>query len=108
RTRQFPSPPSSRTRTSRPRTCLRPQSRTFLPTDTRLELFRLMLLQRTFEQRTSALYRQGRISGSLYDGLGQEAVAAAAGLALEDVDVVAPLNRELATHFSRVVTVSDE
>jgi pyruvate dehydrogenase E1 component alpha subunit len=78
-----------------------------LITDTRLELFRLMLLQRTFEERTWALYRQGRISGSMYDGLGQEAVAAAAGLALEDGDVVAPLNRELATHFARRVTVAD-
>ena len=66
-----------------------------------------MLLQRTFEERTWALYRQGRISGSMYDGLGQEAVAAAAGLALEDGDVVAPLNRELATHFARGVTVAD-
>jgi len=66
-----------------------------------------MLLQRTFEERTSELYRQGRISGSLYDGLGQEAVAAAAGLALEEGDVVAPLNRELATHFARGVTPAD-
>lgn len=66
-----------------------------------------MLLQRTFEERTWALYRQGRISGSMYDGLGQEAVAAAAGLALEEGDVVAPLNRELATHFARGVTPAD-
>ena len=72
-----------------------------MATDIRLELFRLMLMQRTFEERTWALYRQGRISGSMYDGLGQEAVAAAAGLALEDGDVVAPLNRELACHFAR-------
>jgi TPP-dependent pyruvate/acetoin dehydrogenase alpha subunit len=43
----------------------------------------------------------------MYDGLGQEAVAAAAGLALEEGDVVAPLNRELATHFARGVTVVD-
>jgi TPP-dependent pyruvate/acetoin dehydrogenase alpha subunit len=78
-----------------------------LTTETRLELFRLMLLQRTFEERAAALYRQGRISGSLYDGLGQEAVAAAAGLALEEGDVVAPLNRELATHFARGVTPAD-
>ena len=78
-----------------------------MPTDVRLELFRLMLLQRTFEERTAALYRQGRISGSLYDGRGQEAVAAAAGLALQDGDVVAPLNRELATHFARGVSVAD-
>src|SRR5204863_170152 len=85
----------------------RPPARSSLPTDVRLELFRLMLLQRTFEERTAALYRQGRISGSLYDGRGQEAVAAAAGLALQDGDVVAPLNRELATHFARGVSVAD-
>ena len=48
-----------------------------------------------------ALYRQGRIPGSVYTGRGQEAVAAAAGYALGPDDVVAPLNRELACHFAR-------
>ena len=52
-----------------------------------------------------ALYRQGRIPGSVYTGLGQEAVAAAAGLALGPDDVVAPLNREHACHYARGVTV---
>ena len=75
--------------------------------DVRLELFRLVLLQRLFEERALALYRQGRIAGSFYDGRGQEAVAAAAGLALQDGDVVCPLNRELACHFARGVTVAD-
>jgi pyruvate dehydrogenase E1 component alpha subunit len=73
----------------------------------RIALYRLMLLQRLFEQRALALYRQGRISGSFYDGRGQEGVAAAAGLALGTDDVVCPLNRELATHFARGVTVAD-
>ena len=72
----------------------------------RLALFRLVLLQRLFEERALALYRQGRIAGSFYDGRGQEAVAAAAGLALDDHDVVCPLNRELAAHFARGVTPS--
>jgi len=75
--------------------------------DTRLELLRLVLLQRLFEERTMALYRQGRIAGSVYTGRGQEAVAAAAGLALGRDDVVCPLNRELACHFARGVTVAD-
>jgi pyruvate dehydrogenase E1 component alpha subunit len=74
---------------------------------TRLELLRLVLLQRLFEERALALYRQGRIAGSFYDGRGQEGVAAAAGLALGQDDVVCPLNRELATHFARGVTVAD-
>lgn len=73
----------------------------------RLALHRLVTLQRLFEERALALYRQGRIAGSFYDGRGQEAVAAGAGLALGRDDVVCPLNRELATHFARGVTVAD-
>jgi len=53
-----------------------------------------------------ALYRQGRISGSVYTGYGQEAVAAGAGLALGPDDVVAPLNREQACHYARGVPVA--
>jgi pyruvate dehydrogenase E1 component alpha subunit len=78
-----------------------------VPGDTRLALFRLVLLQRLFEERALTLYRQGRIAGSFYDGRGQEAVAAAAGLALRPDDVVCPLNRELATHFAKGVSVAD-
>jgi pyruvate dehydrogenase E1 component alpha subunit len=78
-----------------------------IPAETRLALFRLVLLQRLFEERALTLYRQGRISGSFYDGRGQEAVAAAAGLALGPDDVVCPLNRELACHFARGVTPSE-
>jgi pyruvate dehydrogenase E1 component alpha subunit len=74
---------------------------------TRISLFRLVLLQRLFEERALTLYRQGRIAGSFYDGRGQEAVAAAAGLALAAGDVICPLNRELAAHFARGVTTAD-
>jgi TPP-dependent pyruvate/acetoin dehydrogenase alpha subunit len=73
----------------------------------RLELLRLVLLQRLFEERVLTLYRQGRIAGSVYTGRGQEAVAAAAGLALGPEDVVCPLNRELACHFARGVTTAE-
>jgi len=73
---------------------------------TRIALYRLVLLQRLFEERALALYRQGRIPGSFYDGRGQEAVAAAAGLALGPDDVICPLNRELAAHFARGVSVA--
>ena len=75
--------------------------------DTRFALLRLVLLQRLFEERVLVLYRQGRISGSVYTGRGQEAVAAAAGHALGPDDVVCPLNRELACHFARGVTVAE-
>jgi TPP-dependent pyruvate/acetoin dehydrogenase alpha subunit len=73
----------------------------------RLQLFRLMLLQRFAEERIMALYRQGRIPGSVYTGYMQEAVAAGAGLALGPDDVVAPLNREQACHYARGLTPAD-
>ena len=78
-----------------------------VPREARLELFRLMLLQRLTEQRIVALYQQGRIAGSVYTGSMQEAVAAAAGLALGPDDVVCPLNREQACHFARGLTPAD-
>ena len=78
-----------------------------VPGAVRLALFRLVLLQRIGEERINTLYKQGRIAGSVYTGRGQEAVAAGAGLALGPEDVIAPLNRELAAHLARGVTVAD-
>jgi TPP-dependent pyruvate/acetoin dehydrogenase alpha subunit len=77
-----------------------------VPRETQLELLRLMLLQRNAEERIMALYRQGRIVGSVYTGYRQEAVGAAVGLALGPDDVVAPLNREQACHYARGVPVA--
>ncbi len=75
--------------------------------DERVRLFGLVLLQRLVEERIMALYRQGRIYGSVYSGRGQEAVGAAAGLALGPDDAVFPLNRELALHLARGRRVAD-
>jgi TPP-dependent pyruvate/acetoin dehydrogenase alpha subunit len=72
----------------------------------RRELFRLMLLQRLAEERIMALYRQGRIVGSVYTGFQQEAVGAGAGLALGPHDVALPLNREQGCHYARGVPVA--
>ena len=78
-----------------------------VPAGVRVRLFHLMLLQRLTDERIMALYRQGRIHGSVYTGFMQEGVAAAAGLALGANDVVCPLNREQACHYARGVTVGD-
>jgi pyruvate dehydrogenase E1 component alpha subunit len=74
--------------------------------DVRRELFRCVLVHRLVEERTMALYRQGRIPGSVYTGRGQEAVGAGAGIALGPDDVCAPLNRELSCHLARGVSVA--
>ena len=77
-----------------------------VPDSVRRGLFRCVLVHRLFEERIIALYRQGRIPGSVYTGRGQEAVGAGAGLALGPDDVVAPLNRELSCHLARGVPVA--
>ncbi len=74
--------------------------------DVRRRIFRCVLLHRLMEERIMLLYKQGRIPGSVYTGRGQEAVGAAAGVALSADDVVAPLNREMGCHIARGVTVA--
>ena len=79
-----------------------------VPAEIKLELFRLMLLQRLTEERIIALYRQGRIVGHCLHRLaGRRPSRQAPGLALGPDDVVAPLNRELACHYARGVTVAE-
>jgi TPP-dependent pyruvate/acetoin dehydrogenase alpha subunit len=62
-------------------------------TTAELDLFATMALIRAFETRVSELYRDGEIPGFVHTSLGQEAVAAGVGLALEDGDYVATTHR---------------
>ncbi len=57
------------------------------------ELTATMALIRAFETRVSELYRDGDIPGFVHTSLGQEAVAAGVGLALEDGDYIATTHR---------------
>src|SRR3954447_17971186 len=56
-----------------------------------LEAFRWMLQTRIFEEKLASLYRGGLITGGVYIGRGQEAVATACGLFLQKGDVMAPV-----------------
>lgn len=61
----------------------------------RLELYRLMRLNRMVEERLVRLYRHGRVVGGLYRSLGQEATSVGTAFALEKGDVIGPLIRNL-------------
>lgn len=63
---------------------------------TRRRHLEIMLYARRLETQLAALYRQGRISGGVYLGRGQEAFSAAAGLQLKPGDIFAPLLRDCA------------
>jgi TPP-dependent pyruvate/acetoin dehydrogenase alpha subunit len=63
-----------------------------------------MRLARAFEERAVLLYRQGRLVGPLYTGIGHEAVSVGSAYALEEQDVIAPLHRDIGAHFVRGMT----
>jgi pyruvate dehydrogenase E1 component alpha subunit len=60
-----------------------------------LEIYYYMVLSRTFEERVSVLYRQGRVKAGVFSGIGQEAIAVGTCYGLEDEDFVAPAHRDL-------------
>jgi pyruvate dehydrogenase E1 component alpha subunit len=75
-----------------------------LTRDDRARLFRFMAMMRAAEERGLALYKQGKIPGSFYDGCGQEAVSVGAAYALGPEDRMCILHRDLGAHFVRGLT----
>jgi TPP-dependent pyruvate/acetoin dehydrogenase alpha subunit len=64
-------------------------------------IWRTMLLARTFEERVIALYRQNRVTGGVYTGIGNEATSVATAWPMAPEDVLLPLHRDLGAHFAR-------
>jgi len=58
-------------------------------------MYYLMILSRTFEERVSTLYKQGRIQAGVFSGIGQEAITVGTCYGLEDEDFVGPAHRDL-------------
>jgi TPP-dependent pyruvate/acetoin dehydrogenase alpha subunit len=75
-----------------------------LTRDDRARLFRYMAMMRAAEERGLALYKQGKVPGSFYDGRGQEAIAVGAAFVLAPRDRLCILHRDLGAHFVRGVT----
>src|SRR6202795_398833 len=58
-----------------------------------IEIYRFMLLNRKMEVALENLYKQGKVVGGVYFGLGQEACSCASAFALAKDDWVAPMIR---------------
>ena len=65
----------------------------YLSKEQHIELYRYMLLNRKMEQALENLYKQGKVVGGVYFGLGQEACSCASAYALEKDDWMAPMIR---------------
>ncbi len=58
-----------------------------------IEIYRYMLLNRKMETALENLYKQGKVVGGVYFGLGQEACSCASAYALDKDDWFAPMIR---------------
>ena len=58
-----------------------------------IEIYRYLLLNRKMEQALENLYKQGKVVGGVYFGLGQEACSCASAYALDKDDWFAPMIR---------------
>jgi pyruvate dehydrogenase E1 component alpha subunit len=63
-----------------------------------------MLLSRAFEERLAVLYRQGKVLGGIFSGIGQEGVTVGTTFDLEPGDVVFPLHRDMGVYLTRGVS----
>ena len=65
----------------------------YLSKQQHIEIYRWMLLNRTMEQALENLYKQGKVVGGVYFGLGQEACSCASAFALHKDEWLGPLIR---------------
>ncbi|MCF7973016.1 MAG: thiamine pyrophosphate-dependent dehydrogenase E1 component subunit alpha [Phycisphaerae bacterium] len=66
-----------------------------------MKLLRLMIQARRVDERLIKICRQGRLRGSAFAGIGQEAISAAVAVASQPDDLFAPCIRNLPLHLGR-------
>ena len=70
---------------------------------TLLDIYYTLLLSRAFEERLAILYRQGKVLGGIFSGIGQEATGVGTSFDLEEGDAVFPLHRDISVCIARGV-----
>ena len=79
----------------------------FLTRQQSIEIYRYMLLNRKMEVALENLYKQGKVVGGVYFGLGQEACSCASAYALDKDDWFAPMIRNQGSLLVRGFRASD-
>jgi pyruvate dehydrogenase E1 component alpha subunit len=73
--------------------------------ETKIKMLHYMRLTREIEDRIERkLYRQGKIVGGVYVGLGQEAISIGTAIHMREDDVVAPSHRDMGVFLMRGIT----
>ncbi|HEX7792850.1 MAG TPA: thiamine pyrophosphate-dependent dehydrogenase E1 component subunit alpha [Vicinamibacterales bacterium] len=68
------------------------------------EMFYWLKLIRGFDERLSALVKQGKVRSGVYTGIGQEAIIVGTCYALRQDDFICPLHRDLGSFLMKGVT----
>src|ERR1700733_10450111 len=68
-----------------------------------IRFYDAMRLSRTFEEKLAALYRQGKMLGAVYLGIGQEAISVGSASLLVKGDLFSTVSRNLSAWFYRGV-----
>src|SRR5205809_1905275 len=79
----------------------------YLKKEQYLEIYRWMLLNRRMEQALENLYKQGKVVGGVYFGLGQEACSCASAYALGPDDWMGPMIRNQGSLLVRGFSARD-
>jgi pyruvate dehydrogenase E1 component alpha subunit/2-oxoisovalerate dehydrogenase E1 component alpha subunit len=79
----------------------------YLRREQHIELYRWMLLNRRMELALENLYKQGKVVGGVYFGLGQEACSCASAYALKPEDWMGPMIRNQGSVLVRGFRPSD-
>lgn len=79
----------------------------YLSRERSIELYRWMLLNRRMESALENLYKQGKVVGGVYFGLGQEGCSCASALALGADDWLGPMIRNQGAMLVRGFTARD-
>jgi len=79
----------------------------YLTKDEHLEIYRYMLLNRRMEVALENLYKQGKVVGGVYFGLGQESTSVGSAYALDKDDWFAPMIRNQGALLVRGFNASD-
>ena len=79
----------------------------YLSQEQAIEIYRYMLLNRKMEIALENLYKQGKVVGGVYFGLGQEACSCASAYALDKDDWFAPMIRNQGSLLVRGFAASD-
>jgi 2-oxoisovalerate dehydrogenase E1 component len=76
-----------------------------LDSNTLLSFYKALLWPRTIEEKMLILLRQGRI-GKWFSGIGQEAIAVGATMAMHKDEYILPMHRNLGVFTSRGITLA--